>query len=547
MRRANYVWTDEVRSVVIELSLPVVDRLSLEAMEAFKSVPRRGLEIGGVLLGSIRRARDGQTRISVEDYAEVPSEHRSGPSYQLSAADLDALDRACKTNPRAVGMYRTATKSETICLHQDDTNLFERNFSSVAAVFLLVHPATRTAAFCLKGPEGLAVAHEFPFHAAELASGSTESENADPEQPTATVGRSSSARVRVWSVRAAALLLGGALGALGWRWLQPRAPTAVPVHTAAVQPTVDTGHVGLNVSRDGRMLRLAWDHHAAAIREADHALLHILDGNHQTDLKLAPNELQDGTLSYWPDSADVTFRLEVFGAGHKTDDTVRAVNGGQASTPVTTAQTPAPDRTGDQHRWVKASRDRRSDDGDPDATAAPEAAPKPSPILATPRTDSAPLEAIDTPAPKPAATPIAATVPTHDTPPRIEVSAEPAPPSRWNRVVRHIPLLRRLKKGQQTVVPPQPVREAKPPLAAVERHKFTDEVPIDVRVYVTESGAVNYAELVDNRPAVRYPELADAAVFAARRWNFRPARIGDENVPSEVILHFRFTPGENQP
>lgn len=111
-------------------------------------------------------------------------------------------------------------------------------------------------------------------------------------------------------------------------------------------------------------------------------------------------------------------------------------------------------------------------------------------------------------------------------------------------MAHHIPLLGRLKKQRQVAVPPQPVHESKPALTAAERHDLTEEVPIDVRVYITESGKVDFAELVDGSSFSRHSQLADAAIFAARHWDFQPARIGEENVPSEVILHFRFKPAE---
>lgn len=552
MRRASYVWNDPSRSLTVALTLPVVERLSLEAMEAFKAVPRRGLEIGGLLLGSVERLRDDQTRISIEDCAEVPCEHRSGPSYQLSTADLETLDHARAEHPDAVGMYRTATQSETLSLHEDDSALFERHFSSTEAIFLLIHPATRTAAFCVPTESGLAVSHEFTFHAADLAGGPVEAEDEPTRAAVATPppANSSAGRPRLWTVRAAALVLGGVLGALCWRWLEPQARVAVPARERA-QAAYSPGHVSLNVSRDGRMLRLAWDHSAPAVRQADHALLHITDGNHQTNLNLSPGELSTGTLSYWADTADVTFRLEVFGTAGKTDDTVRAVNAVPSGAVVPAAEPAEPEPRVNQHRWAKAStRSKVSEDEENDAASrsAPDSS-KPSPLPQPARPAPAPMEAIAVPAPKPAAIPATATasIPTHVALPRVEVSAEPAPQSRWTKVVHHIPLLRRLKKEQQTVVPPEPVREAKPSLSAAERQKLTTEVPIDVRVYLTESGAVHFAELVENRPAERHRELADAAVFAARRWNFRPARVGGENVPSEVILHFRFKPAESQP
>jgi hypothetical protein len=40
----------------------------------------------------------------------------------------------------------------------------------------------------------------------------------------------------------------------------------------------------------------------------------------------------------------------------------------------------------------------------------------------------------------------------------------------------------------------------------------------------------------------RHPQLASAAVYAARKWSFTPARSGDDTVPGEVILHFTYTP-----
>jgi len=50
---------------------------------------------------------------------------------------------------------------------------------------------------------------------------------------------------------------------------------------------------------------------------------------------------------------------------------------------------------------------------------------------------------------------------------------------------------------------------------------------------------VEYAELLSG---ALDRDLAAEAVYAARRWDFAPARMGNEAVPGEVILHFRFEP-----
>jgi hypothetical protein len=94
-------------------------------------------------------------------------------------------------------------------------------------------------------------------------------------------------------------------------------------------------------------------------------------------------------------------------------------------------------------------------------------------------------------------------------------------------MIGKIPLVRRLKKQPQTLVPPKPLKEVHPSLSARERSSLTRPVPVDVKVYITESGKVDYAA---------------AAVYAARHRDFAPARSGEEKVPGEVILHFRLEP-----
>ena len=62
-----------------------------------------------------------------------------------------------------------------------------------------------------------------------------------------------------------------------------------------------------------------------------------------------------------------------------------------------------------------------------------------------------------------------------------------------------------------------------------------------MRLYVNEKGAVDYSEL-SSEHTKRNRDLEVLAVFAARKWEFAPARIAGSNAPSEVLLYFRFTP-----
>src|SRR5689334_8149461 len=125
MPGSSYVWRDASHGLSLHLSLDVVSRLGLDALEAFKAVPRRGLEIGGFLLGR-REMHDGELDIFIEDFETVQSEHRTGPSYRLSDADLLQLDDAIENHRNVVGVYRTQTRSETLTLEVDDALLLAR-------------------------------------------------------------------------------------------------------------------------------------------------------------------------------------------------------------------------------------------------------------------------------------------------------------------------------------------------------------------------------------------------------------------------------------
>src|SRR6185437_6693845 len=167
--RQSYVWTASDRKLCIHFSLDVVSRLGLEALEAYKSVPRRGLEIGGLLLGRIE-TQDDRATIYIDDFDPVESEHRSGPSYLLSENDLERLQTEVSSHPDSIGIYRTQTRSEELSLQTLYTQLFEQYFSGPDRVFLLIRPADSTAEVFVRQDGRLAAVHEFPFRVSDLAS-----------------------------------------------------------------------------------------------------------------------------------------------------------------------------------------------------------------------------------------------------------------------------------------------------------------------------------------------------------------------------------------
>src|SRR6266487_3464264 len=77
-------WPTEGRRVLMSASL--VLELRARAIEGFVSLPKRGVEIGGILFGHARA-----DSVQIEGFEEAACEHRYGPSYALSDADRAQL------------------------------------------------------------------------------------------------------------------------------------------------------------------------------------------------------------------------------------------------------------------------------------------------------------------------------------------------------------------------------------------------------------------------------------------------------------------------
>jgi ketosteroid isomerase-like protein len=182
---------------------PAMDGMVNETLKAFHAVPRRGAEMGGVLLG-----RYEEDRIVIEDYAPVVCEHRWGPSYILSDTDLHGLEETLQrcagrqSGPAAVGFCRSHTRAEP-GLDDRDRELFERyfpdrSFPGGRAVFLLLKPDRRQRIAALyfvrshgvvaqaAGPLPFPVEGSvalFPQAPTEAAAETPEPETAGPAQP----------------------------------------------------------------------------------------------------------------------------------------------------------------------------------------------------------------------------------------------------------------------------------------------------------------------------------------------------------------------------
>jgi len=150
-------WSVPQCSFRIEYSPAVMDEIRLEVIAAFFSVPRGGLETGGLLLGNYE-----EQRVVITDYVPLECEHALGPSFTLSQNDegrLRELLAAARANPagrRPVGWYHSHTRSE-IFLSAADQELHRHYFLEPWQVALVLRPHTilpTRAAFFFREADG---------------------------------------------------------------------------------------------------------------------------------------------------------------------------------------------------------------------------------------------------------------------------------------------------------------------------------------------------------------------------------------------------------
>jgi hypothetical protein len=102
-----------------------------------------------------------------------------------------------------------------------------------------------------------------------------------------------------------------------------RAPTG---HATVVTAPRNPSPLKLRAWMGAEQMEISWDHDSAAIKEAEHATLEILDGEVTESVPFESRQLQDGVLVYRPHTNDVSVRMEVEGrAGQRITESVRAV------------------------------------------------------------------------------------------------------------------------------------------------------------------------------------------------------------------------------
>ncbi|MBK9169373.1 MAG: hypothetical protein IPM24_18185 [Bryobacterales bacterium] len=184
-----FVWDAPGKGVSVHLHFDVIDRMLPEIMRGFGALPRRGAEVGGVLLGRMRED-GGERLVTVEDFVPVPCEYLTGPSYHLSARDRERLEAvlAEEHGGAVVGFFRSHTRKD-LFLDDADLDLANRYFQDPRQVCLLIKPfATRPSlgGFFFWEDGGITrekTYREFPFNRNELGGGMPDPEPVRSPEP----------------------------------------------------------------------------------------------------------------------------------------------------------------------------------------------------------------------------------------------------------------------------------------------------------------------------------------------------------------------------
>ena len=490
-----------------------------------------------------------------------------GPSYLLSATDRVALEdrirwHKSKGELSIVGFYRSHTR-KGFAASMEDADVLSAYFSDRSNVFLLIHAqrdAPPTAGFVIwEGSHirSMRPYREFPFRrAALMADGEQilpqmsaslaareELVHVPPQPAVAETPETRSGATRLpWASRwARALRLARAL-----RWPAALRWPKLPVFTGSMLRRPKMPEALPRLWRRAAPLKLDWLMAAAIVATALVAsLLHPVHlptpapgrpGSRvarQRQRKLVAEPVTAAPIPEEPDPVSATTEAP------KPTIIAPALWGEAARTSAPPAE---PDGGGGE-------RARASETIGSIAAVAPKsiAAVAPKSVLAA----SAAIPVLPAP-PNVAGEPasydelvsLASTSFEPELPqipdPLVSVATSPVPLPHRKALLRELGISGKSDKAAE-FVPPTPIREPPTELPPELRHRLKSQVAMNVKVYIDRDGKVTYAELLSKGTGPNR-DLASLAVFASRQWEFSPARLGDETVPAEAILRFRFGP-----
>jgi hypothetical protein len=280
-------WSPEHTRFAIELKLQLVSKISDE----LKAAEKLDVEIGGVLVGSVLGGGVPTLRIDAIDM--LPRGTDNGGVYIAGPVHLARLAEIRKTaraqHRTALGFFRSHCRPGPLKPSLADRSLLETEFKNPVTIFLVVQAvAPYTAAFFVADGGELpsdAAVREFRLNEEEFKA----LPEVEAETAGAPVGARSAPRSRNWYIGAA---LAGLVVVLGGFWLTSGGG-GFPDWLASGSRQLD-----LNVTRNGHLLRISWNHDVRHMGAASNATVIIVDGSSRREIRLGADELKMGSVEY---------------------------------------------------------------------------------------------------------------------------------------------------------------------------------------------------------------------------------------------------------
>ena len=337
----------------------VVHGLRTLAIRGFVALRRRGMEVGGMLLGS-----GAGEIVRIDGFVEVPSEHRYGPSFTLSETDEAERGRIVAEHAGNVtGMFRSFTSRDPMVSDGDEAFVRD-HFPHGEFVYLLLQPLSAeecvaTVRFFRNGqllPKSGEPAFGFDARRMGVAEASQDGVTEVPQEEVAEEPQEEVAapapvlpppfrrtevsaepghpaleparRPSRWWIPVIACLLLGILGGgfYSWRSLY-RPPRWEPI--------------GLDAGPDGGRLVLTWDTNASPVRAAASGRLNVNDGGVSRDIDLNVGQIHAGKYIYTPAHDNVRLRMTLDGPYGTVSEAVRVRTVTAANAPTPSQPVPA--------------------------------------------------------------------------------------------------------------------------------------------------------------------------------------------------------------
>ena len=420
---SSAVWEFPSRKLTVHLDFSVIDAINEEVARGFGLVPRRGAEVGGILLGRLESGP--KAAVFIEGFDPVACRYETGPSFHLGEQDSQALEAQLarwRSGPdkrlSVVGFYRSHTRKE-FAMDEQDAALCAKHFPDPKNVFLLIRPfAGRTSVagffFWNNGQlEREPSCQEFVFQRSELGGGySRPARPARPQDPGAPAAADSPAarplpqvvemparpdtvlpqpevpepepveppvaapppRRRwvkwIWAPFAAILLAGGAYW---WGFAGKPAPASAPAPVKPAAGAPAANGLELSAVENQGQIEVSWNRRSPVVLAAKSGVLTIADGPYRKVMQLDGDQLRNmHKIVYSSVTEDISFSLEVLGERRNASESVRVLKGGSAAQPPPPAEPkPALEATAEPPAPPPAAKPKP-------ATRRPKAAPRPA-------------------------------------------------------------------------------------------------------------------------------------------------------------------------